>query len=108
MVEIKNSHRAIQVSQNQGPISIRLSMKTIITFCSIWAFLGYKWVTSLGAKIKKSQFRVAPLFQKSLIILSDHFLTLELFLSATPKGWKESVGFPDAELYAKSLEKKNH
>ena len=34
-------------------------------------------------------------------------MTLDLFLSASPKGWKESIGFPDAELYAKSFEKKN-
>ena len=33
-------------------------------------------------------------------------MTLDLFLSATPKGWKESLGFPDAELYAKFFEKK--
>ena len=35
------------------------------------------------------------------------FLTLDPFLSATPKGWKESVGFPDAELLAESFEKKS-
>ena len=33
------------------------------------------------------------------------FLTLGLFLSATRKGWKESIGFRDAELYVKSFEK---
>ena len=33
--------------------------------------------------------------------------TLDLLLSATPKGWKESIGFPDAELHAESLEKKS-
>ena len=33
------------------------------------------------------------------------FLTLDLFLSPTPKGWEESVAFLDAELYAKSFEK---
>ena len=38
------SHLAIQIIQNQGPISFQFSMKTIITFCSIWAFLKYKWV----------------------------------------------------------------
>ena len=60
----------------------------------------------LGSKIKRLHFRLAPLFQKLLIILSDHFfLTLDLFSSATPKGWKESIGFPNAELYAKSFEK---
>ena len=59
-----------------------------------------------GSKIKRSQLRFAPLFQKPLIILCDHFLTLDLFLSTTPKRWKESVAFPDAELYAKSFKKK--
>ena len=34
-------------------------------------------------------------------------MILDLFLSATPKRWKESIGFPDAELYAKYIEKKN-
>ena len=33
-------------------------------------------------------------------------MTLDLFLSASPKGWNESIGFPDPELYAKSFEKK--
>ena len=32
-------------------------------------------------------------------------MTLGLFLSATRKGWKESIGFRDAELYVKSFEK---
>ena len=61
-----------------------------------------------GSKIKRSQIRLAALFQKLLIILSDHFLILDLFLSATPKGWKESIGFPEAELYAKYFEKTIH
>ena len=42
----------------------------------------------------------------SFFILSDIFLTLDLFLSATPKLWKESIGFQDAELQAESFEKK--
>ena len=29
-------------------------------------------------------------------------------LSTTPKKWKESIEFADAELYAESFEKKNH
>ena len=45
----------------------------------------------------------------SFFILSDlfffFFLTLDLFLRATLQGWKESIGFPDAELYAESFEK---
>ena len=82
-------------------------MKTIITFCSICTFFGYDWVMGLRSKIKMSQLRLAPLFQKALIIVSDHFLSLDLLLSGTPKGWKESIGFPDTELYAKSFEKKS-
>ena len=35
-------------------------------------------------------------------------LTLDLFLSATPKGWKKSIGFPDPGLYAESFAKKNY
>ena len=31
--------------------------------------------------------------------------TLDLFLSATLKGWNKSIGFSNAELYAKSLKK---
>lgn len=26
-------------------------------------------------------------------------MTLDLFLTTTPKGWKETIGFPDAEFY---------
>ena len=82
-------------------------MKTIITFCSIGTFFEYDWVMRPGPKIKRSQLRLVPLFEKPFIIVSDHFLTLDLFLSATPKGWKESIGFPDVELYAKSFEQKS-
>ena len=35
MVEIKNSHQVIQISQNQDPISFQFWMKTIIDFCAI-------------------------------------------------------------------------
>ena len=58
-----------------------------------------------GPKIERSQLRLASLFQKFRIIVSDHSLTLDLFLNATPKGWKESIGFPETELYDKSFEK---
>ena len=80
-------------------------MKTIITFCSIWDFFRYNWVMGLGSKIKRSQHRLAPPFQKPHIIISDHLLTWDLFWSATPKGGKESVEFPDTEVYATSFEK---
>ena len=33
-------------------------------------------------------------------------MILDLFLSVTPKEWKESIEFPDAELYARPFEKK--
>ena len=80
-------------------------MKTIITFCSIWTFFRYDWVIDPGSKIIKSQLKLASLSRKSLSIVSDHFLIMDLFLSATHKGWKESIVFPDTELYAKSFEK---
>ena len=90
MAKIKNSHGTIQISQNQGHISFQLLMESIMTFCSIWAFFGNKWEMGSGSKIKRSQLRLAPLFQKPFIIPSDHFflfiyffLTLDLFLSAT-------------------------
>ena len=79
-------------------------MKTIITFCSIWTFFRYDSVMGPQPKIKRSQLRLAPLFQNPLIV-SDHFLTLDLLLNATLKGWKELIGFPDTELHAKSFEK---
>ena len=106
MAEIKNSQQDVQISQNQSPISIQLSMKTIIALCSSWTFFGYNWVMWPGSKIKRTQLRLAPLFQKSLVIVSDHFLTLDLFLNATVKKWKEWMGFADTELYAKSFKKK--
>ena len=42
-------------------------------------------------------------------MLSDifFFLTLDLFLSATYKGWKKSIGFPDPEVHAECFEKKS-
>ena len=89
--EKKCSHRTIQISQNQGPISFQFSVKTIISFCSIWTFLSEQ----MGSRLK-----LAPLLQAlvSLYIRSDQFLTLDLFLRSTPKGWKESIGRPDGEL----------
>ena len=42
-----------------------------------------------------------------LFLLSDNFFGLEPTLSATPKGWKESIGFPDPEFHAESFEKKS-
>ena len=101
----KNSQVVIQIIQNQSPISFQLSMKNIITFCSIWTFFRYELVMDPGPKIKRSQFRSAPLFQKPFIIVSDYFLTLDIFLSVTSKEWKESIGFPDTELYTKYFEK---
>ena len=75
MVEIKHGQLAIQISLNQSPISFQLSIKTIITFCSSWAFFGYNCAMDPGqrSRVKRLQLRLAPLFQKPLIILSDHF-----------------------------------
>ena len=42
----------------------------------------------------------------SCFTLFDNFLTLHLFLGATTKGWKESIGFLDSKIYAESFEKK--
>ena len=85
MAEIKNSQLTIQIIQNQSPISFQISMKTIITFCSIWTFFRYDWVIDPGSKIIKSQLKLASLSRKSLIIVSDHFLIMDLFLSATQR-----------------------
>ena len=95
----------MQIIQNQSPISFQLLMKTIITFYSIWTFFWYDLVMDLGPKIKRSQLRLVPLFQKPLVIVSEHFLTFHLYFSATPKGWKESIGFPDTELMLNLLKK---
>ena len=96
--EKKCSHRKIQISQNQGPISFQFSVKTIISFCSIWTFLSEQM--GPASKINSSRLKLAPLLQAlvSLYIRSDQFLTLDLFLRTTPKGWKESIGRPDGEL----------
>ena len=51
------------------------------------------------------QTHVVP-FLLSFFTLFDFFLTLHLLLGATTKGWKESIGFSDSELYAESFEEK--
>ena len=81
MVEIKHGQLAIQISLNQSPISFQLSIKTIITFCSSWAFFGYNCAMDPGqrSRVKRLQLRLAPLFQKPLIILSDHFFDFWLW-----------------------------
>ena len=40
MDKIKKSHQVIQINQNQDPISFQFSIKAVITFSSLWAFLG--------------------------------------------------------------------
>ena len=108
MAQIKNSHLAIQISQNQIPIFFQLSVKMIIAFCSVWIFFGYKWVIDPGSKIKRSQFRLAlaSLFQKPLIIPSDHLFDFGPVFKCHTQSM-ERIGFPEAGLYAKSFEKKN-
>ena len=63
MAKMKNSHRAIQISQNPGPMSFQFSIKTIVTYGSIWAFF---WV-QMGPVSKIKMLRLAPLFQKPFI-----------------------------------------
>ena len=63
-----------------------------------------------GPRVKDQvcQLWLAPLFQKSLIIFSDHFFfILDIFLSAALKGWKKSIGFTDKELYTDSFKRKS-
>ena len=107
MTKIKNSNRNVQISDNKGPISFQLLMKTIASFCSTWFFFsganGY-WV--LGQRSRSQD--LVPLSQKSFIIISNYFLTMDLFLSATPKGWKESIVFPYAKPYSELFQKKFH
>ena len=80
---VKNIHQIIQM--NQGPISFEFSLKTVITFCSIWAFFGYKWAKNFPALV-------------SLFILSDNF-----FESRPIFG---SIGFPDQQDLLNLLKKK--
>ena len=60
--KIKDSHRIIQINQNQGPISFQCSMKTIINFPSICASLETN-----RPSFKRLQLRLASRFQKPLI-----------------------------------------
>ena len=53
------------------------------------------------------QTRVFPALVSFFILFDNFFLTLDLFLSGTPKGWKKSIGYPDPGLYADSFEKKS-
>ena len=60
-----------------------------------------------GSRMKRSQLRLEPLFQKPLIILSDYLFDFgPIFKCHTQR--MERIGFSHAELYAKSFEKKKH
>ena len=105
-------------------------MENIITFCSFCVFLWYKWAksqTSRGHSFGYYQIFKSPSLRAScwwknfgrssfqtfvipalIYTLSAPFLTLGLFLSATPKRWeKKSIRFPNDEFYAEYFEKKN-
>ena len=56
MAKIKNSQWAIQNSINQGSISFQFLMKIIISF-----------QMGPGSKFKRSELKLAPLFQKPFI-----------------------------------------
>ena len=76
-------------------------------FCSIWAFFGYKWVIRPGSKIKKSLLRFSTTFWKALYWIFWPFSDFALWLFQSHRQrMKESIGLPDAELHAKSFEKK--
>ena len=55
IAEIKNSQLAIQISQNQSPIHFQLLMKTIITFCSIWAFFGTGTIGCIEPRVEDQE-----------------------------------------------------
>ena len=80
--EIKNSQLAIQIIQNQSPISFQLSMKTIITFCSIWTFFGYDWVMGPGPK---PLIIVSYLFFFIFLTFSDFFYFGPIFKCPTQR-----------------------
>ena len=104
-------------------------MENIITFCSFCVFLWYKWAksqTSRGHSFGYYQIFKSPSLRAScwwknfgrssfqtfvipalIYTLSAPFLTLGLFLSATPKRWeKKSIRFPNDEFYAEYFDKK--
>ena len=60
---------------------------------------------ALGSKIKRSQLRLASLFQKPPIIPSDLLFEFESILKCHTQRM-ETIEFPDAELYAKPFEKR--
>ena len=89
MAEIKNSQVAIQISQNQSPISFLLSMKTLITFGFVWTFFGYNWVywaqgrRSRGHNLGYHDFcespRISNILEARLVVTWD-FLFVCFFL----------------------------
>ena len=54
------------------------------------------------------QTHVIPFLVLFLHFLTIFLLTSHLFLGATTKGWKESIGFPGSKLHAESFEEKIH
>ena len=54
------------------------------------------------------QFRLQLISNSCFSSFSYNIMTVDLLLSATRKGWKEPIGFPDPELYAESFGKKIH
>ena len=84
MTQIKSIHLAIQINKNQSPISFQLTMKTIITFCSIWAFFFGKNLFLTICLNLDLVLSATPKGWKIGITLSDHFFDFGLFLSATP------------------------
>ena len=130
MVEIKNSHQIIEIIQDQGPVSFQFPMKTVINFCAIWAFVGYKWThgqRSVVAAEVSTTFSNYPLLRASCCNFSgsslqthaisslvslfprfDPFFYFTLIFRCHNQRMERINGFPDPELYAESFEKKIH
>ena len=55
MAKMKNSHWAINISQNQGSIFYQFSMKIIISLCVIWAKLCSHVICTNGTRFKNQE-----------------------------------------------------
>ena len=67
MTKLKNSNRNVQISDNQGPISFQLLMKTIVSFCSTWFFF-FRVQMVIGSWVKDQEVRTWYHFLKSALL----------------------------------------
>ena len=61
----------------------------------------------LGTKIKRAQFRLVPLFEKILLILSDHFFDFGPVFKCHTKDGKNSLDFQIQNFILNLLGKKS-